>query len=81
MTADNPEIDVVYVPALAFALIIVLVDVPKVEDVLYIIPIVVVAPPVELNIPPKNAVELVIVDVIVEATVAVLGVANETSGP
>ena len=81
MTADNPEIDVVYVPALAFALIIVLVDVPKVEDVLYIIPIVVVAPPVELNTPPKIAVELVIVDVIVEATVAVLGVANETSGP
>jgi hypothetical protein len=50
--------------------------VAKVEDVLYIIPIVVVAPPVELNTPPKIAVELVMVDVIVEATVAVFGVAN-----
>ena len=49
---------------------------PKDDDVLYIIPIAVVAPPVELNTPPKIAVELVMVDVIVEATVAVFGVAN-----
>jgi hypothetical protein len=44
--------------------------------VLYIIPIDVVAPPFELKTPPTIAVELVMVDVIVEATVAVFGVEN-----
>jgi hypothetical protein len=66
------------VPATAFAFIEVVekVPVPKFEAVLYIIPIVVVAPPFDVKTPPKIAVELVMVDVIVEATVAVLGVEN-----
>jgi hypothetical protein len=42
---------------------------------------VVVAPPFELNTPPKIADVIVMVEVIVEDRVAVVGVAKDTSGP